>query len=117
MPTLEFVGCQANGSLDTRDTKIVYTDKCVKKTIRLTPEKYYLCVNSGSNFAIEIIKGVELAKPIYQNKCYRIIGIAGGRKDAFGLVRRVVEEFVASGNAFDTFRDYLLHYEGERNVY
>ena len=80
-------------------------------------EMYYLCVDAEGKFALEIIKGAELVKPFYEKKCYRVIGVAGGRKAAFLLVRRVVEDFIATGNGFDTFGDYLLRFEGEQNVY
>ena len=79
-------------------------------------QTYYLCVSAEGKFALEIIKGAELVKPFYEKKCYRVIGAAGGRKGAFLLVRRVVEDFIASGNGFDMFRDYLLKFEGEQNV-
>ena len=84
----------------------------VKRVIEY--DLYYLCVGPGSKFAIEIIKGAELVKPLYENRYYRIIGVAGARNDAFLLVRRVVEDFIVSGNGFDTFGDYLRDYEGEQ---
>ena len=74
---------------------------------------YYLCVSAGGKFPIEIIKGAELVKPLYKEKYYRVIGIAAERSGAFELVRRVVEEFVASGDGFDVFADYIRSYEGE----
>jgi len=69
---------------------------------------YYLCVGADSKFALEIVEGTQLTKPLYDKKRYRVIGVAGGRKDAFELVRRVTEEFIASGHRIEDFKDYLL---------
>ena len=72
-------------------------------------ELYYVCV--GGKFTMEIIKGAELIKPLYEKKYYRIIGVAGCRAEAFELVRRVTADFVESGSRFDTLGDYLRNYE------
>ena len=73
--------------------------------LKYIAERYYLC--AGGKHQLEIIKGEELRKPFYDKTRYRVIGGAGGRADAFELVRRVVEDFVSSGRGIDELRNYL----------
>ena len=71
---------------------------------------YYLCMSACSKFALEIIKGTELMKPLYDKKHYLVVGVAGTRAGAFELTRRIVDDFISSGCEFDSFKDYLQRF-------
>ena len=76
-------------------------------------ELYYLCTGADSKFVLEIIKGIELGKPLYDKKHFHVIGVADSRAGAFELARRVVNDFMACGRSFEAFGEYLRVSLGE----
>lgn len=55
---------------------------------------YCLCESPHSSFSLEILSARELIKPRNDRKEYTVIGIAGGKQEAFELFRFLVEEKV-----------------------
>lgn len=53
---------------------------------------YCLCTSVYSPFPLEIFSTIELLKKRNQEKNYKILGIAGGQKEAFDLLCTIIEE-------------------------
>ncbi len=68
---------------------------------------YLLCVNVGSANLLEIFSCNEVFKTVNRNKDYLVIGITEGKKEAFLLFKKIVEDFVAKDNDISHIKDFL----------
>lgn len=68
-------------------------EKVVKRLISNHPyiNIYCICLESFSHNLMTIFNSKEMNKDIYRYNDYKIIGIANGKKEAFELSRRIVE--------------------------
>jgi hypothetical protein len=72
------------------------------------PNVYCVCLEENSPHLMEIVDSYELMKEMYQFKKFMVIGIAYGKKEAFELIRTIVEEVYIKNPSLTIFKQYFF---------